>query len=81
MLVGFFMRFWYVLIFLLVVVMGVGSFVVGGFLTGDVVRGFDEYSYTRAVCSGETKLNDKINNRINKVLSRSVRVGGDNENK
>ena len=42
-----------VLVLVLVFVVGLigGIFIRGNFLTGEVVSGFEEYSYTRAVCS------------------------------
>ena len=49
------MRVLYILIAVLLLVVGVvvGFFVREFSLTGDVVKDLDEYSYTRAVCSGE----------------------------
>ena len=53
MLIGFFMKAWYVLVVVLLFVVGVG---IGFFIrevsfTGEVVRDLEEYSYTRAICS------------------------------
>jgi hypothetical protein len=47
------MKVLYVFVVILFLVLGffIGFFVKDFSLTGEVVRGFDEYSYTRAICS------------------------------
>ena len=53
MLIGVLMKTWHVLIVVLLFVLGVaiGFFVRDFSLTGDVVKNFDDYTYTRAICS------------------------------